>query len=123
MKILLVGFGGMIGALMRYLITCISMEKLGIQFPYGTLLANFIGCFVVGVVMGAIFEKSLLSENVRLLVVVGFAGGLTTFSSFSFETINLMQQQQYFLSMLNVSGNLFFGFLATLAGINLVRLF
>ena len=122
-KVFLVALGGMIGAVLRYLITCFSMEKFGINFPYGTLLANVAGCLLIGIVMGAIIEKGLLSENIRLLLVIGLAGGLTTFSSFSFDTINLLQQQQYMLSLANIFGNMFLGLLATILGINFIRLF
>lgn len=122
-KIFLVAAGGMIGAVCRYLVTYLSLEKLGVGFPYGTLIVNIVGCLLAGAVMGAISEKLLLNENMRLLLVVGFAGGLTTFSSFSFDTINLLQQGQAYLAVVNVFANMFLGFLATILGIHVVRLF
>lgn len=73
--------------------------------------------------MGAISEKILLNENMRLLLVVGFAGGLTTFSYFSFDTINLVQQGQAYLAVVNVFANMFLGFLATILGLHVIRLF
>ena len=122
-KIFLVAIGGMVGAVGRYLVTQFSSQYLGVHFPYGTLIVNIVGCFVIGVVMGLITEKMLLNENMRLLLVVGFAGGLTTFSAFSFDTVHLFQQNQIFLSALNVFANMILGFGATLAGLAAVRMF
>ena len=122
-KILLVGFGGMAGALSRYAITLFSLEHLGLNFPYGTLISNVTGCFIVGAVMSAISERMLLNENMRLLLVVGFAGGLTTFSSFAFETVNVFQQRDIWVPLLNIFANMFLGFLAVLFGAAFVKLF
>ena len=122
-KIFLVAIGGMVGAVGRYLVTHFSSQYIGVHFPYGTLIVNIVGCFVIGVVMGLITEKMLLNENMRLFLVVGFAGGLTTFSAFSFDTMHLFQQNQIFLSALNVFANMILGFGATLAGLVAVRMF
>jgi CrcB protein len=120
-KVALVALGGAFGAVSRYLITYLSAQKFGTGFPYGTLLVNVIGCLFAGVLVGIITEKALPDEGLRLLLLVGFAGGLTTFSSFSLDTISLLQHQQYLLSFANICGNMLLGLAATFLGIFLVR--
>lgn len=122
-KVFLVGIGGMLGALSRYGITLFSMEYIGLHFPYGTLISNITGCFLVGAVMSAISERILLDENMRLILVVGFAGGLTTFSSFAFETITIFQSRELVVPLLNVFANMVLGFAAVLLGAWVIKLF
>lgn len=120
--IFFVALGGSIGAVSRYLIGNFALNKLGANFPYGTLIANLLGCFIIGLFMTAMIEKMTINPAWRLLISVGFLGGLTTFSSFSYESIKLLYEAQYLLAIYNIGINLIFGFLATISGICLAKI-
>lgn len=121
-KILVVAAGGSLGAVARYLISLWAAERYGTTFPSGTLIANVIGCFIIGAFMTITTERFIVNPYWRLLVTVGFVGGLTTFSSFSFETFKLLEDAQINLALYNVLLNLGLGFLATWIGMGLARL-
>ena len=118
----MVFLGGAIGSMLRYAISMWAAERYGAGFPYGTLIANIAGCFIIGAFMTIATEKYIVSPYWRLLVTVGFLGGLTTFSSFSYETLKLLQDAQFVLAAGNALLNLAVGFFATWLGISLMRL-
>jgi CrcB protein len=122
LKILLVAVGGGIGAVSRYLLSLWAADRYGSGFPYGTLLANIIGCFIIGIFMTLITEKYVVSPYWRLLVTVGFIGGLTTFSSFSYETLKLLQEANVAGALWNLLLNMVVGFAATWLGISAGRM-
>jgi CrcB protein len=97
-KILLVFIGGGLGAVSRFLVTTALAGKLG-NFPLGTLTANFFGSLLMGLVLGILAGRF---DSIRLFVAVGFLGGFTTFSSFSAETLTLIQNGQIFAATANV---------------------
>lgn len=121
-NILLVALGGSMGAVSRYLVSLWAAERIGTDFPYGTLLVNIVGCFIIGFFMTMTTEKYIVNPYWRMLVTVGFVGGLTTFSSFSYETFRLMADAGWQGAMLNMLGNCMLGFFATWLGIYLARL-
>jgi CrcB protein len=123
LKLLVVAVGGSIGATARYVVSTWAAERFGAGFPYGTLIVNVVGCFIIGAFMVATTEKFIINPYWRLLVTVGFVGGLTTFSSFSYETFQLMEGSGLTLVMYNIVSNIIFGFLATWLGMVTVRLF
>jgi len=118
-KILYVGIGGLLGAISRYLMTIWSIEKFGLTFPYGTLLVNTLGCFILGVIVTIFDEKLITNDNIRLFTIVGFTGGLTTFSAFTYETIKLVENYNIFSAVLNVGLNIFLGILCITLGMAL----
>jgi CrcB protein len=122
LKIVLVGIGGSIGAIARYLVSTWAAERFGANFPYGTLIVNVVGCFIIGAFMTVTTERLIVNPHWRLLVTVGFVGGLTTFSSFSYETFKLLADAGIALAMYNIGANMVVGFLATWLGIVVVRL-
>lgn len=122
LNILVVAAGGAMGAVARHLLSLWAGHRFGVAFPYGTFIANLGGCFIIGAVMSLTTERFIVSPYWRLLVTVGFAGGLTTFSSFSYETISLLQEAQFFSAFANIALNLAAGLLATWLGMSAVRL-
>ena len=95
MSYLAVALGGALGAMARYGISGWVHGATGVLFPVGTLLVNMIGSFVIGLVLQASTDRLMLSPETRLLLTTGFCGGLTTFSTFSIETLRLMEDQQW----------------------------
>ncbi|MDF2572323.1 MAG: CrcB-like protein [Sporomusa sp.] len=120
-NILIVALGGGIGASSRYLVSSWAAERFGPNFPYGTLIVNVAGCFIIGLFMALVTDKLVVKPEWRLFVTTGFLGGLTTFSSFSYETMKLLQEADISLALYNVLANCMIGFLATWMGINLAR--
>ena len=121
-KLLVVALGGGLGASTRYLVANYAAQKFGVTFPYGTLIVNVTGCFIIGLFMTLTTEKFIVSPYLRLLVSVGFLGGLTTFSSYSYETFKLLEEASYLLAFYNITTNLAFGFFAAYLGITTARL-
>ena len=122
LKLLAVAIGGSIGATTRYLVSVWAAERFGANFPYGTLLVNVAGCFMIGLFMTLTTERLIVSPYWRLIFAVGFLGGLTTFSSLSYETLRLVEDSDILLAFYNTGLNLIVGFVATWAGIVIARL-
>lgn len=106
-KLLYVGIGGLIGASSRYLISLHAARVFGTEFPYGTLIVNILGGFLIGFIMELSLGTDLISPNFRLFLTTGLMGGLTTFSTFGYETITFFSEGNYLLGALNASLNLF----------------
>lgn len=118
-KILFVGIGGFIGAIARYLITLNTQKLITSQLPYGTLLVNVLGGFLIGVIMELSLNTNM-SPNLKLLLTTGILGGLTTFSTFSHETISLFYAGNYLYGLLNVALNLVLSFGGVVIGKELI---
>ncbi len=118
--ILLVGAGGFIGSIARYLLSDAVQSKLLTSFPFGTMTVNVLGCFVIGIIY-ALSETANLAPEYRILIATGFCGGFTTFSSFSFETLTLLQDNQYLYAMLYAGLSLVLGLMAAFLGVILIR--
>lgn len=95
-KLLWVGLGGALGAILRYSISLLPLKS---SFPFLTLITNVIGAFVIGIVVG-LFEKHYLSSNINLFLKTGVCGGFTTFSTFSLETLTLLENGMPFIAMI-----------------------
>ena len=103
-KLLLIGTGGFIGSIFRYLISgSVQAVSHSITFPYGTLAVNVIGCFLIGFLSELAETRSLFSPDTRAFLIVGILGGFTTFSAFGNETMNLLRDGEGALAMMNVS--------------------
>jgi fluoride exporter len=120
-KILIIGLGGFLGSVMRYITVRWVDGKLNTLFPYGTLTVNIVGSFLLGVIYMAALRKAGLSENGRLFMGVGFCGGFTTFSAFALENFNLMQEKSLGTSILYISLSVVAGILALAAGLWVAR--
>lgn len=100
-----IGVGGALGAITRFKIRDLSEWLFGDHFLYGTLIANAIGCFIAGFLF-SYWQSAQVSLTLKEGVVIGFLGALTTFSSFSVETLALVQQQFWLKAGANILGNL-----------------
>lgn len=115
-----VGIGGFIGASIRYVISVYSSRFLGTEFPFGTLIVNFLGGFLIGLIMELSLTHNLISQNLRLFLTTGIMGGLTTFSAFSYETVTLFNNGSLMLAGLNVGLNLFLSLAGVVLGKNII---
>lgn len=120
-QILYVGLGGFLGASCRYLISKWVELKWESIFPNGTLVVNVMGSFLLGFLMILFIDKTTGSSNLKFILTTGFLGAFTTFSTFSFETIMLLENKSFVIAGINIIGNLFLGLLAVLLGIFLAR--
>jgi len=105
-KVFLVGIGGFLGSVARYLLSGYVQDRAAGTFPFGTLLVNVLGCFLIGAVSELAETRSYFSAEIRACVVVGILGGFTTFSAFGNETINLVRDRDWMLAGANVMGHL-----------------
>lgn len=121
LSILAVGFGAFAGALLRWGFGIVFNPLLP-ALPLGTLAANLLGGFVIGAALGVFNQFQSLPPEIRLFVTTGFCGGLTTFSTFSAETVTLMLRQQWAWTAAIVAAHVIGSLLMTLAGIGAVRL-
>ena len=121
MRLLLVLLGGAIGSGVRYLVSVSMLERFGSGFPWGTLTVNVVGSFVIGLVATLADEHGTVGPSARVFLVVGVLGGFTTFSSFSLETLRLLEQHGTGPAALNVAGNVALSILAAVIGISAGR--
>jgi CrcB protein len=116
-KIILVGVGGCIGAVLRYLISgYVQNLTHSVAFPNGTLAVNITGCFLIGIFSQLVESQSGMTAEMRLLLMVGLLGSFTTYSTFSNETMNLLQDQRLFLALINIGTHIILGLSAVLVG-------
>ena len=119
---LIVALGSGIGGMLRYYISDLVQRYSSSLLPYGTLTVNVIGSFVIGLVLFYLDSIKIISSEMRLFLTVGLCGGLTTFSTFSFETVKLIQDSEYLLAGTNVLLNVLVTLLAVLLAAFISRL-
>ena len=115
-NILLVGFGGFIGSIARFLVSKLNLSWHLHSIPMGTLTVNIVGSLLVGFMLGIFMNSNLLHTNLRLFLVVGFCGGFTTFSSFTNENFILLQNGQYLSALIYIAASIILGILSVFAG-------
>jgi CrcB protein len=105
-KILLVILGGSLGALSRYGVALLAVKLFGSRFPWGTLIVNLSGCFLIGLSF-ALADRgfNIMNPSARLFFVTGYLGALTTFSTFALETVNAMRAETYLVVVANFLSN------------------
>jgi CrcB protein len=118
---LAISVAAIVGANLRYAIGRLSARGLGTVFPFGTLAINIIGSFIVGFFVIWTTERVLVDPRWRLLVVVGFCGSFTTFSSYAFESMSYFEQGQWALMLANIFGNNLLCLGGALAGMAVAR--
>ncbi|OIP81494.1 MAG: hypothetical protein AUK44_09810 [Porphyromonadaceae bacterium CG2_30_38_12] len=115
-QLLLIGFGGFVGTIFRFLVQKLNLQVHFFSIPFGTLAVNVIGSLLIGFIIGISSKNDLLSPNLRLFLMVGFCGGFTTFSSFTAENLTLMQNGQFATVLLYTGMSIFLGFAAVYFG-------
>ena len=118
---LAISLSAILGANLRYLLSRFAARELGPVFPYGTLFINIIGSFIVGLFLIWTTERVLIDPHWRLVVVIGFCGSFTTFSSYAFETMAYFEQGQWGLMLINILSNNMLCLGAALAGMAAAR--
>ena len=116
-----IGVGATVGASCRYYIGVLSLQYLGKALPYGTLISNVVGSFIAGILVVVILEKLLLSETYRLMLLVGLTGSLTTMSTLSFESLEMLSGGNYGQALLNILLNIVLSLLAAGLGVMLAK--
>ena len=119
-EMLAVGFGGFIGSCLRFIFTKIGNKYLP-YFPLGTLVSNLTAGFLIGLIIGYTQDSQIISEKIKLFLIVGFLGGLSTFSTFNMDTINLFQEHKYGYVILNILLNLGLSLLFAYSGLILSK--
>jgi CrcB protein len=112
----LIGLGGGLGSVLRYLVSRVVQTRMGLVFPYGTLVVNVLGCFVIGIVLG-FAARSRVGSEWHVFLATGLCGGFTTFSTFSLETVTLLRDGHTQQALYYVAVSLIAGLLATVAGL------
>jgi CrcB protein len=116
-----IALGAVVGASARYFVSGFISKVVPSSFPYGTLIINITGSLLLGFFLAWTSERVLVDPRWRLLVAIGFCGSYTTFSSYAFETVALLEQSQWLLMGLNVIASNLLCLVSVLAGVALAR--
>lgn len=116
-KFLWISIGAVFGANLRYWVADWAANRWGGDFPYGTFLINMTGSFILGMVVVLITDHYIIDPRLRILITVGLLGSFTTFSTYTYESIALIQQGQWWLGLVNLLGSSLLGGLSALLGI------
>ena len=119
--LLLIGSGGFVGSILRYVVSQSVQNKFLSSFPYGTMSVNIIGSLLIGVVYGLV-EKGNLSPEARLFLATGILGGFTTFSAFTLDALNLLQEGLWLESISYILLSVVLGVVAAFLGIFIIKL-
>ena len=115
-NIICVGCGGFLGAISRYIISIYTSKQFLFKIPLGTLIVNVLGGFLIGLIMKLTIKNNFISPQLKLFLTTGIMGGLTTFSTFSYETIVLIKEGNILLAILNILLNLILSLLGVVLG-------
>jgi CrcB protein len=123
LRILLIAIFGAVGTLARYGLQGVVQIRAGGAFPYGTLLINLTGCFLLGLIGQFTLNRMLISPDWRVAITVGFFGGYTTFSSFGWEAAKMLEDGEWLRASTYVAASVFVGLFLSVAGIRLANRF
>jgi CrcB protein len=121
--LLLIGVGGFLGSISRFLIGQGLHRIFDTVFPIGTMTVNIVGSFIIGVVYSLAERDNLINPELRMFLAVGFCGGFTTFSSFTFDKLNLLKDSGFLYLSMYLGGSVFLGLLAVYLGTQIHKLF
>lgn len=122
-KLMLIGLAGAFGAVARYGLGGLVQRFTGVTFPWGTFVVNILGAFLFGLIWSLVEQRLVISVETRVIILSGFLGAFTTFSSFMFETSSLIGEAQWGLAVLNVGGQIVLGLAAMFLGLAIGRVF
>ena len=117
MRVALVALGGAIGSVARYGVGALAAQVFGASFPSGTLVVNLTGSFLISIIMHVALAGTAISLEMRIFLTTGIMGGFTTYSSFNYETLALINQRAYGLAVLNVAATVVGCFLTGVLGL------
>jgi fluoride exporter len=120
-RLLFIGLAGALGTVCRYLVGLWAGDALGTGFPYGTFIVNVAGCFLIALVSQLALSTPLISPTARLTLTTGFMGGLTTYSTFNYETTELLREREWVAGLANIGVMFVACFVAGLLGLALGR--
>jgi fluoride exporter len=123
LRIFLIALFGAIGTLARYGLQGVVQIKMGSTFPYGTLLINLTGCFLLGLIGQLTLNRVIISPEWRMAIAIGFFGGYTTFSSFGWETAKMLEAGEWLWASSYVAASVVLVLLLSVAGIRLANRF
>jgi CrcB protein len=121
-KYLLIAAGGALGSIARYWVGSAVSDRMGIRFPYGTLLVNITACIIIGFSITYLGRRADLNPAWRYLIPVGFVGAYSTFSTYEWETLSTLRSGAFFLSALYALGSLLLGLIAVWSGSRLAEI-
>jgi CrcB protein len=120
--LMLIGTGGFLGSISRFLASRYIQENLPLAFPFGTFLVNITGCLLIGLIYGFSEKSPLVTTEWKMFLAVGFCGGFTTFSTFASENLALLRDSAYLYFFMYTGFSVFLGIGATLLGVIITRL-
>lgn len=115
--LVLISVGAFGGASLRFLISTWAARRFGTAFPYGTAIVNLLGCALIGLFFGVVSARFSLASEARLLLATGLLGAETTFATFAYETVSLIDRRRYRRALVNVGVNTALGLTATAIGL------
>ena len=116
-----IALGGGLGSVLRYLTAVVMNKYVQATFPYATFVTNIIGCLLIGLFFGYLEKQNAVSPNLKFFLITGLCGGYTTFSAFSHENVQLLQNNQILIAFLYISLSVFLGLMATWTGLIIAK--
>ncbi len=121
LRLIWIGIAGFAGTLLRYWLSGWIARRFGETFPAGTLIVNLVGCFLAGLLFYLMFDRYLVNQTIRTVVIIGLLGGFTTFSSFGLQTLTLLRDGEMGLALLNIAASNLGGLLMVWFGYSLAK--
>jgi CrcB protein len=119
--IIYIALGGGLGSVLRYLTSVVMNKYVQSSFPYATFATNVLGCLLIGIFFGYLEKQNGISQDLKFFLITGLCGGYTTFSTFSHENVELLQNNQILTTFLYISFSVFIGLMATWFGLVIAK--